>query len=287
MVCVIDSCADLLSRYDVVFCDIWGVMHDGHKAYQGANAAMQRFRQDGGTVILVSNAPVPAERVAEMLRYVGVVDDAWDWIVASGDIALRHIAERGYAKLYAIGPRDRDDALFSRLPEIIDDVTRVDAIVCSGLDNDQVETAESYRAVLETARSHNIPFVCANPDLVVDVGGTSYLCAGVIGSLYETLGGDVYWAGKPHRSAFDTAMDRAKSIRGEDVPLSRTLVIGDALRTDMRGAKTMGTDALFVAGGIHREDTMKNAKICPAKLESFLSSEESFPLVAAMAELRW
>ncbi|WP_457825242.1 hypothetical protein, partial [Staphylococcus aureus] len=89
---ILAGAADLLSRYDVLFCDVWGVVHDGLKAYPSACEALTRFRAEGGTVILVSNAPVPEAQVARMLDSRKVPREAFDGIVSSGDIALRHVA---------------------------------------------------------------------------------------------------------------------------------------------------------------------------------------------------
>ncbi len=202
---ILDHAGPLLAGYDVLFCDVWGVIHDGHRAFTEACDALTRFRQGGGTVILVSNAPVPKERVAAMLDLRAVPHDAYDDIVASGEIALSHIVEKGYARLYAIGPADRDAATFARLPSRPVALEEAQAILCTGLNDDRTETADDYREVLERARALRLPFVCANPDLVVDVGGRQFICAGAIADLYERMDGEVFWAGKPHANAYAAA----------------------------------------------------------------------------------
>ncbi len=284
---ILENAGDLLVRYDVLFCDVWGVTHDGHRAYAGANDALKRFREGGGTVVLVSNAPVPAQQVHNMLLRVGVWDEAWDDIVSSGDIALSHIAQCGYKSLFQIGPNDRDKALFSKVDGLCTDLGKADAILCSGLNDDVHETADSYRPLLLRALAHKLPFVCANPDLVVHVGGQALVCAGAIAQLYENLGGDVFWAGKPHPSAFETAHQRARELRNEDIPASKILGIGDALRTDLRSAELAGIDGLFITSGIHRDETMQDGKICPTKLSQLFKSKDAPPAVAVMAELTW
>src|SRR5262249_55878375 len=159
-----------LSRYDAVFCDVWGVMHNGRQAYAEASEALARFRTQGGTVILVSNAPVPASGVERVLEKTGVRRDAWDAIVSSGDIALRHIAEKGSRRLHWAGPSRRDYALYIRLGEPQAPLGEAEAIVCTGFKDDRNETVEDYRALIEAGVALKLPFVCANPDLVVDVG---------------------------------------------------------------------------------------------------------------------
>jgi HAD superfamily hydrolase (TIGR01459 family) len=283
---IIYGASELLSKYDVLFCDVWGVVHDGVSAYSGATNALQKFRKAGGTVVLVSNAPVPKERVARMLELRAVPDDTWDTIVSSGDLALRHIEDKGYTKFYNIGPADRDAALFTRLPGETVTLDAAHAIVATGFNDDVGETAEDYRTLLEDAKRQEIPFVCANPDKHVDVGGRLYLCAGAIADLYEELGGEVFWAGKPHAPTYHTAHADAEKLRDDTVAWDRILVIGDALRTDLMGAQTVGLDALFVAGGIHREEIVERGLIMPEKL-SALFDETAPPALAAMPELRW
>ncbi len=283
---IVTNAGNLLARYDVLFSDVWGVVHDGHTAFAGACDALVRFRDKGGTVILVSNAPVPKERVAGMLDFRAVPRQAWDDIVSSGGIALDHVVERGYQAVHYIGPRDRDAAFFDKISARPVALADAEAIVCTGLENDVVETADSYRLVLEQAHERNLPFVCANPDLVVDVGGTLYPCAGALADLYERMGGDVFWAGKPHPSAYASAQSAAERLRGGSVPKSKILAIGDAIRTDLAAAEGAGVDAIFVAAGIHRADAMEDGRLSEAKLAR-LFRPGSPPAIAAMGHLAW
>ena len=283
---ILDRAGEVLSRYDVLFCDVWGVVHNGITAFEGACAALKRFRAEGGTVILVSNAPVPKHRVAEMLASRHVPRDSWDDIVSSGDIALTHIAERGFSKLYCIGPQDRDQALFKALKARSVPLDEAEAIVCTGLNDDRHETPETYRPLLGAARKLILPFVCANPDLIVDVGGTILYCAGAIADIYQHMGGPVFWAGKPHLSAYETAHHKAEALRDSNVPRAKCLVIGDAIRTDLKGAQNFGCDALFVASGIHRHETMDEDKLSTIKLAALFPPGTPTAL-GAMVELVW
>jgi len=235
---------------------------------------------------LVSNAPVPQHRVATMLDSRKVPRDAWDAIVSSGDIALSHIAEKGYRSAYAIGPRERDEAFFAASPAKFVELAAADTIVCTGLNDDLTETAQSYQGVLEQAIARRLPFVCANPDLVVDVGGRHYWCAGAIADLYEHMGGNVYWAGKPHKSAYGAALLTAQRLRNAEIDPAKILAVGDAVRTDLAAARNFGIDALFVASGIHRHDTMENGLLVPAKLDTLFTPGTPSAL-AAMTGLRW
>ena len=284
---IIAAAGPLLSRYEAVFCDVWGVMHNGRKAYAEAGAALARFRAEGGTVILVSNAPIPASGVERVLEKTGVRRDAWDAIVSSGDIALRHIAEKGYRRMHWVGPSERDYALYVRLPEPSAPLAEADAIVCTGLKDDRNETVADYRALIEEGVARALPFVCANPDLVVDVGAVQLLCAGSIAAEYERLGGEVFWAGKPHPAAYATALARAAELRGSAPELPRILAIGDAVRTDLAAAQGLGVDGLFIAAGIHKGEVLAGGEIDPARLAALFEPPGTPAAVAAMTHLRW
>lgn len=283
---ILRNAGPLLSAYDVLFCDVWGVVHNGLTAFEGACAALQKFRQNGGTVILVSNAPVPKYRVAAMLETRNVPEDCWDDIVSSGAIALKHIEERGFERLYLIGPRDRDQAFFKTVEARSVPLAQADAIACTGLTDDRTEKPEDYLPLLRKAHDLKIPLVCANPDLLVDVGGTLLYCAGAIADLYEQMGGRVFWAGKPHLNAYESAHTIAEALRDTNVPRAKCLVIGDAIRTDLKGAQNFGCDALFVASGIHRHEAMDGATLSEVKLAALFPP--GTPAAAgAMVELAW
>lgn len=279
------NAGDLLSRYDVIFCDIWGVVHDGVAAHVAANFALTRFRERGGTVILVSNAPIPGGTVAELLDRKAVNRRAWDAIVSSGDLCRAKWRTDGLVAVHHIGP-ERDEPLFAgetirRVP-----LERAQALVVTGLIDDVNETAESYADVLERALRRQLPLICANPDLVVEVGGVTYPCAGAVAALYERMGGEVYWAGKPHRVAYERAFAEAARLRGVEAPRQRVLAIGDAVRTDLAGAAGVGIDALFVTSGIHREALTIDGVVDQAALDA-LASHETRTTVAAIDALRW
>jgi len=283
---IVTHAGDILARYDVLFCDVWGVVHDGVHAYTRANDALIHFRDKGGVVVLLTNAPVPVHRVEAMLASRRVPPQAYDAIVSSGALALEHVAEKGYGRAYYIGPHDRDAAFFASASATPAPLEAAEAIVCTGLNDDIHETAEDYRGVLTEAHAFGLPFVCANPDLVVDVGGRLYPCAGALADLYATLGGAVFWAGKPHAVAYAAAKRTAERVRGKSVAASRILVIGDAIRTDLAGAETAGLDALFIAGGIHRDEAVSGGRIDAEKLGR-LFPPGTPPALAAMAELAW
>ncbi len=282
---IIESCGPLLRRYDVLLCDVWGVVHDGNAAHAEAGEALVEFRAGGGTVMLVSNAPTPSENVARVLDQKGVRREAWDGIVSSGDLALAHVRTSGWTRVHHIGPPQRDRAFFAALGGPSVPVSEAQGITCTGLVDDRRETPESYRSVLEAALARGLTFVCANPDLVVHVGADLLPCAGSLAALYEEMGGRVVWAGKPYPLAYEMALAQARQIRGAEVAPGRVLAIGDSIRTDLAAAAGAGVAALFITAGIHRAEAMDDGRVSAEALARLFDGSGP-PAIAAAAALR-
>lgn len=244
------SFATLAPRYDLVLCDVWGVLHNGVAGSQPAAEALQRARAGGATVILVSNAPREPEGVARILDGFCIPRTAYDAIVTSGMVTSALLAERPGVKMWHLGP-ERDLGIYKGLDLTLASFEEAELIVCTGLFDDTVETPDDYADTLAAARARNLPFICANPDIVVERGGDLIWCAGAIAEAYAELGGEVVFCGKPHRPIYETAFATAARLRGAPVEKARTIAIGDALRTDLAGALGFGIDCLFVAAGIH------------------------------------
>lgn len=249
----VDHLQDLTSHVDVILSDIWGVIHDGLKGFPGPCKTLETFRKQGGTVIMITNAPRPADSVQRQLRKMNISDDTYDAIVSSGDLARNYVASHLNKSVFQIGP-DRDNPIFRELDITFSPIEEADYIVCTGPFNDEIETAEDYRDMMIQARERNLTFICANPDIIVERGDRLIYCAGAIAELYRELGGDVLFYGKPHRPIYDRALELAAAKRGTVTPPNRVLAIGDSVRTDLTGANAMGLDCLFVTRGIHSAD---------------------------------
>jgi HAD superfamily hydrolase (TIGR01459 family) len=248
-----DRFAPLASRYDAVLCDVWGVVHNGVTVYAGAVDALARFRAGGGTVVLISNAPRPREWVVRSLDRLAVPRASYDGLVTSGDVTRAFLAGHPGETVLLIGP-ERDHTIFDGLGVAFGAVEAADYAVCTGLYDDETETPEDYGDLLARMRQRALFMVCANPDLVVERGDRLVYCAGAIADRYANLGGEVMYAGKPHRPIYQEAFAQIAAARGADVPLERVLAIGDSVRTDLAGAAQAGIDCLFVTGGIHAEE---------------------------------
>lgn len=258
---IISRLSDVSANYRAVFCDLWGCLHNGKTPFPAAVAALQAFKASGGTVLLLTNAPRPKPSVINQLNRLGVPADCYDEVVSSGDAAQYALITGAVGrKVYHIGP-DKDLSFFTDFADDLQDtlaseppITRVpldqaDGIVVTGPFNDEVETAEDYRATLLFAKTKGLKLLCANPDIVVDMGDKRIYCAGAIAQLYDQMGGESLYFGKPHPPIYDLARRRLAEIDG-DINESEILCIGDGIATDIQGAQSEGLDAVFITGGI-------------------------------------
>jgi HAD superfamily hydrolase (TIGR01459 family) len=248
-----DRFSPLAPGYDAVLCDIWGVVHNGIAAHADAVDALARFRVAGGTVILISNAPRPREWVVRSLDRLAVPRESYDGLVTSGDVTRAFLAGHPGKTVLLIGP-ERDHSIFDGLGVAFGAVEAADYAVCTGLYDDEAETPEDYGDLLARMHQRALFMVCANPDLVVERGDRLVYCAGAIADRYAALGGEVMYAGKPHRPIYQEAFAQIAALRGATVPPERVLAIGDSVRTDLAGATQAGIDCLFVTAGIHAEE---------------------------------
>ena len=250
---IIEQFAPLARHYDVLLCDVWGVVHNGVAAFAEACDALVRFRAGGGTVILITNAPRPGAAVQRLIDRLAVPREAYDAIMSSGDVTRGIVEARQGERVFHLGPQ-RDVSIFAGLDVTFVPADIADYAVCTGLFDDSKETPESYRGLLTAMRDRSLFMVCANPDIVVERGETLVYCAGALAEAYAAAGGEVLYCGKPHAPIYEAALGKAAAFRGGEVPpLNRVLAIGDSVRTDLKGAAAFGVDCLFVVSGIHAE----------------------------------
>ena len=282
---IVESLSELAATYDAVFCDLWGVLHDGVTVFPEAAEALRSYRRTGGKVILITNAPRPRGQVALQLDGLGAGRDLWDDIVTSGDSAQAALVGGVVGRrVHHIGP-ERDRAFFHELPpelpagtiELVP-LAEAEGIACTGLFDDDVETPEDYRGQLLLAREKGLKLLCANPDIVVDRGGKRIYCAGAIAEAYAALGGQSLYFGKPHPPIYDLARRRLALL--DRIPDERILAIGDGPGTDLAGAMGEDLDCLFVTGGLLAEETGTVDQPDPEKLSGWLSRAKMSPAYA-------
>jgi HAD superfamily hydrolase (TIGR01459 family) len=287
MTTVIAALAQISQPYDAVFCDLWGCLHNGVSAFPAAVAALQQFRAQGGRVVLVTNAPRPSRFVIAGLDRIGVPRSAWDAVVSSGDAAQDALFSGAVGRrVWHLGPA-KDDGFFTQVPAEWADappvervpLTEAEAIVCTGPFDELTEAPEDYRPRLLLAKARGLPMLCANPDLVVDMGARRIYCAGAIAALYEEMGGQALYFGKPHPPIYDLAMRRLAAFGGAGA--GRVLAIGDGIGTDIAGAAGEGFDALFITGGLAAADFGPDpANPDPQLLNAWLARHQQAPLFA-------
>lgn len=276
---IVASVAPFAGETTAWLVDIWGVIHNGVTPFQDACAACARYREAGGLVVLVSNSPRPHDSVIAQLDGIGVLRTTYDAVVTSGDVARTLVTKLAGRPVLHIGP-ERDLGVFAGL-----DIARVapeeaEAIVCTGLFNDEHESPDDYTEILSACLPRGLPMICANPDIMVERGGRMIYCAGAVARAYEGAGGEVAYAGKPYLPIYDLAFETLEGLKPGASDKSRLLAIGDGVATDIAGAAAAGLRSVFVASGVHVKGGLEEAVT------------ELFPVgsprpVAAMAKLAW
>lgn len=286
---IIPSLSEIGTNYDVLYCDLWGCLHNGRAPYPEAVAALQAFRQGGGQVVLMTNAPRPSSYVVASLDRMGVPRDAWDVVVSSGDAAQDAMFAGAVGrKVWHLGPA-KDDGFFTEIPPEWADAPAIErvpldqaeGIVCTGPFHEETEAPDDYRAQFLLAKARDLPMLCANPDVLVDMGDKRIYCAGALAMFYEEMGGTALYFGKPHPPIYDRA--RGLLALKSD---ARILAVGDGINTDIAGAAGEGIDALFITGGLAHDQFGADVESPnSAMLDDWLRARQQSPQYA-MGRLR-
>ena len=279
---IIKTLSEISARYDALFVDLWGCVHNGVTAFPDAVAALQAYRATGGKVILVTNSPRPRAGVTKQLVQFGVPDDAWDSIATSGDSARSAMFQGAVGqKVWFIG-QPGEEKFFERL-HLLDDPLEMqivpledaEGIVCTG-PTDPLADPEVMRPQFLYAKQKGLKLLCANPDIVVDRGEKREWCAGALARLYTEMGGESLYFGKPHPPIYDLARRRLAALDGP-VSDERILCIGDGVLTDIAGAMGEDIDSLFISGGLAASETKTGTDPDPEALSAYLEKEMTAP----------
>jgi len=281
----VSGLGQLSDRYDVLLCDVWGVIHDGRRSFPQACAALARWNAERGPVVLISNSPRPGWDVLPQLDGLGVPRAAFSALVTSGDVTRALLAELAPGPAWAIGP-DRDAPLYDGLGLTFSGPQEAAFIACTGPYDDEAETPEDYRADFEAAAARDLVMICANPDIVVQRGPKLIYCGGALAELYAAMGGRVEMAGKPFAPIYDLSLARAEEIGGAAPPRTRVLCVGDGVATDLRGANAQALDVLFVTGGIHGAEMTGSAGLDAGAVDALLG-RHGVRATYVMADLSW
>lgn len=252
---IITHLGDISAKYDTLFCDLWGCIHNGLKLFQPAIEALKEFRARKGEVIFITNSSHPAQAVMTQLASLGLYKYDYDALVTAGDCAQHAMLNGavGY-DIYHIGTKEDKHffTMFDTENELLAKQNKVshvsldmaEGIICTGLVDGFSETPEDYHDLLQAAQKRRLKMLCANPDIVADVGDHRLWCAGALAHKYEMMGGEVLYFGKPHKPIYELARQISKKNS------SKILCIGDGITTDIKGGNNAGLDTLFIAGGL-------------------------------------
>jgi HAD superfamily hydrolase (TIGR01459 family) len=281
----ISGLSELAARYDVLLCDVWGVIHNGRESFPAACAALARFAAEVGPVILISNAPRPNGPVIEQLDGLLVPRESYTEVITSGDATRVLLGERAPGKVWKIGP-DRDWPLYEGIDLIEAGPEDAAFISVTGPYDDENDEPGDYRERFIACVERGLELICANPDIVVQRGDRLIYCGGALAQLYESLGGRAVMAGKPYAPIYEMALKAAQARLGRAIDPARVLCVGDGLPTDIRGANARGLDVLFVANGIHGGETVGLDGLIMPVVEDLLR-QEGLQANWAIADMVW
>lgn len=279
------SLSTLAPRYDAILSDVWGVVHNGVAAHRSACDALTAYREKGGRVVLITNAPRPSGPIVDMLDALEVPRSAYDAIVSSGDMTRLMLEDYRGRTIHYVGPPGENDSLFEGLDITLGSAEEAVALVVTDLDTDD-DTPDMYAARMALWLRRNLPMIVANPDRVVEHGDRIIYCGGALADLYEARGGRILMAGKPYRPIYTEALRLAEKAAGRALDKARVLAIGDSIRTDAIGAANFGVDFLFITGSIHAEELDAFGNPDPDAIRDLVAPSGA-SLSGFMARLAW
>ncbi len=246
--------SEISDKFDVYFIDLWGVIHNGVQCYPEALKVLEKLKEQNKKIVLISNAPRPAAVVKVFLETIGLKSSGYDFLVTSGDITREYISLNSSKKnFYHLGPT-RDIDLFKDLNVTLTSKEECEEIICTGLVSDEEEKLQDYKILLEFFLNKKIPLICANPDEVVARGEKIVFCAGALANQYKQEGGMVRYFGKPYSEIYSFALKKIRAHKDfKDKKEINTLVIGDNIKTDIKGANLSNLDSVLILNGIYKD----------------------------------
>ena len=246
--------SEISDKFDVYFIDLWGVIHNGVQCYPEALKVLEKLKEQNKKIVLISNAPRPAAVVKVFLETIGLKSSCYDFLVTSGDITREYISLNSSKKnFYHLGPT-RDIDLFKDLNVTLASKEECEEIICTGLVSDEEEKLQDYKILLDFFLNKKIPLICANPDEVVARGEKIVFCAGALANQYKQEGGMVRYFGKPYSEIYSFALKKIRAHKDfKDKKEINTLVIGDNIKTDIKGANLSNLDSVLILNGIYKD----------------------------------
>ena len=245
----LEHLSEIYKDYDTFVIDLWGVMHDGISLNASAIRAVDELFKNSKKIVFLSNAPRPSEKVRNFLKRMKMNEKFLKNVITSGEAAMSAINKNQFGKFFFhLGP-NRDESIFYKIKGNKRKLENSDFILCTGLFENYEEDLNFYKKLLKDHTSKKL--ICTNPDLIVDKGETREHCAGALAKIFEELGGQVIYYGKPHDQIYNTFLTKK----------NKALAIGDNLRTDIKGANNLNIDSIFITDGVHKNEIKEKTSI--------------------------
>ena len=241
--------SDIYKAYDTFIIDLWGVIHNGMALNQKAMEAVKQLKNHSKKIVFLSNAPRPSSKVINFLLKMNMDKKFLSNVMTSGEAAMHAINKNQFGNtFFHLGP-PRDISVFEKVKHNKTDIDNCDFILCTGLFDEYEHDLEFYKNFLKKHVTKKL--VCTNPDLTVHRGNVEELCAGSVAKIFEELGGEAVYFGKPHKEVYKMCFNSNEKV----------LAVGDNLRTDIKGANNLNIDCIFISNGVHRDEYKDNSEL--------------------------
>ena len=209
----------IAENYDLFYIDLWGVIHNGIELHEGAIYTLKRLLEINKNFVLLTNAPRPIQTVKEFLEKMGMEEKYRKKVFTSGEAALKYLKKfYPHKKFYHIGPPRDFDLFIDFKKNQSKEISKCQYLLCTGLFEDHNEDLNYYKKLLEKYLGKKM--ICTNPDLIVDRGDKRELCAGSVAMIFEKMGGEVIYFGKPYPEVYNLSIDNKDKKILSIIPIS-------------------------------------------------------------------
>jgi len=243
----IEGLSSIADNYQLFYIDLWGVIHNGINLHDEAVNALKQITKMNKNYVLLTNAPRPNSSVKNFLENMGLEREIREHVFTSGEAALNYLKKNFLdKKFFHVGP-PRDFDLFKDFEKNkSNDINKSDYILCTGLFDENNKDLIFYKNLFDKHLKKKM--ICTNPDLIVDRGNKRELCAGSVAMVFEKMGGEVVYFGKPYPEVYNQSFNN----KGKKI-----LSVGDNFNTDIKGANLLNYDSLIISNGIHKSEIEK------------------------------
>ncbi|HSP59899.1 MAG TPA: HAD-IIA family hydrolase [Ornithinimicrobium sp.] len=244
-----------------ILCDLDGVVYRGDAACPGAAEGLASAREAGVQILyMTNNASRTPEAVADQLSGLGVPAGPADVLTASQVAAVEVASLQADGRLtigqdrpvLALGGRGVGEALEEQHLDWITTVEQRERSGSTGIAGvaavvqgygpqiDVQDLTEAAYAIREGAA-----WIATNDDTTLPTArGLAVGNGSLVAAVRSATGAEPTVVGKPHRNAYQVALDRL------GLPAGECLMIGDRLDTDIAGAARAGIPSALVLTGV-------------------------------------